>query len=244
MTEHGTYYINTGVLSEEEAAYIEAVAGQADVINLKNTVNVTYNELLEEDTVLKDYWAQISVEIDSSIGKELTEEAAYQAQLEEEARLKEEEERKNDPDYQEEVPEVIKVKVNTLVNVRKSASATADKVGTASVGSVYEVLQVMDNGWTRIDYDGTEAYIKTEYLEDVTSSEESATEGAEQATREPGSTVTVKENVRIRSQSNTDSEVLGNASAGDTFTLVEESNGWCKITYNGKDAYIRSDFIK
>ena len=30
----------------------------------------------------------------------------------------------------------------------------------------------------------------------------------------------------------------------DTRTLIEETNGWCKFTYDGKDAYIRSDFIK
>ena len=103
---------------------------------------------------------------------------------------------------------------------------------------------MMDNGWSKIDYNGQEAYIKTDYLEEVNASEGEESAEGETTAREAGSTITVKENANIRTQPNTDSDSLGKASAGDTFTLIEEVNGWCKFTYDGKDAYIRSDLIK
>ena len=90
---------------------------QADVVDLKNTVHVAYNEQLEADEELKAYWAQISVEIDSSVGEQLTNEAIIQAKLAEEEKQRQLEEQMNDPNYvPPEEPEVQKVKVNTLVN--------------------------------------------------------------------------------------------------------------------------------
>ena len=234
-TEDGLYYINNGEISAEEAAYIEDVTAQADVVDLKNTVHVAYNEQLEADEELKAYWAQISVEIDSSVGEQLTNEAIIQAKLAEEEKQRQLEEQMNDPNYvPPEEPEVQKVKVNTLVNVRKSASATADKVGTASVGSIYEVLEVMQNGWTRINYDGTQAYIKSEFLDQIANLDNIATIGI----------LKTLDMLNVRSEPNQNATKLGVLNSGVEIELVEEVGEWSKIKYDGQLGYVKTEYTE
>ncbi len=235
--EDGTYYINSSELSAEEAAYIEDVAAQADVINLRNTINVQYTELMDENEDLKEYWAQISVEIDSFVGETLTEEAVLQAKLEAEEEKRLQEERENDPDYQpeeEEEPVIRQVKTTEKVNVRKSASATADRVGTASEGAVYTVVEEMLNGWTKILYEGKEAFIKSEFLVDVEDASEFVTTSYIYATS----------SLNVRSSPSKTAERVGVLSTGDTVELIEEADGWCKIKYNGTVAYVKSEFTE
>lgn len=233
MTDDGIYYIHTGELSAEESDFIMNVSSQADVVNLKNRVNVQYADLMESDRDLRNYWAQISVEIDSSVGEQLTEEAVLQAKLEQEEKERLEQEKLNDPDYvPEEEPEIIKVKVNTLVNVRKSASATADKLGTASVGSVYEVLEVMLNGWTKIDYDGTEAYIKSEFLDEMENMDKYKAIAKIKAT----------DMLNVRSEPDKSAAKLGVLNSGEVVDLVEEVGEWSKIKYNGAIGYVKTEY--
>ncbi len=235
--EEGEFYINTAELSSEESAYISNVILQADVIDLQNTVNVQYTELMDENEELKEYWAQISVEIDSSVGETLTEEAVALAKLEEEEEAKRLAEEQNDPDYYAIHPEenkILRVKTTERVNVRKSASVTADRVGTASEGAVYLALEVMNNGWTKIDFDGTEAYIKSEYL----------TEVEDASNYETASYIIAISALNVRSSPSATAEKLGILSEGDTAELIEEKDGWSKIKYNGSVAYVKTEFTE
>lgn len=61
------------------------------------------------------------------------------------------------------------MKVSTVVNVRGEASPDATLYGTLSAGTEVEVLENLDNGWSKISYtySGTtiEGYVMTQYLE-------------------------------------------------------------------------------
>lgn len=234
----GALYINNGDLSSDDEAYILAVVSQDDFVKLQDEVQIEYNDLLNGNAALSQSVNQLKTQINSDVQAKLeaqkqaeTEAAALAAAQEAEA-LKE--------------ANSVKVKTKDRVNVRASASTEADQLGTADAGQEFTRYELMDNGWSKIDYNGKEAYIKSEFLEEVTEGDGSdqGEEKEEAKTREPGSTIKVKENVNIRSEANTDSEIRGKANGGDTFTLIEEKDGWCKFKYDGKDAYIRSDFIE
>lgn len=235
----GALYINNGDLSSDDEAYILAVVSQDDFVKLQDEVQLEYNDIMNSNNALSQSVTQLRTQINSDVQAALeakkqaeTEAAAQQAAEEAEA-LKE--------------ANAVTVKTKDRVNIRASASTEADQLGQADKGQEFTRYELMDNGWSKIDYNGSEAYIKSEYLEEVTvggDSDENGEEGEEKAAKEPGSTIKVKENVNIRSEANTDSEILGKANGGDSFTLVEEKDGWCKFKYNGKDAYIRSDFIE
>lgn len=57
------------------------------------------------------------------------------------------------------------VYVKETVNVRAGMSQDSEKVGTAYAGEQFTKIMDYAEGWTKIDYNGTEAYIKTEFLE-------------------------------------------------------------------------------
>ena len=234
--ESGTLYINNSDLSENDEAYILALASQDDFKQLQDDVQLAYNDMLEKNPDLSARVTELRGQINSDVQAKLeakkqaeTEAAAAQA-AEEAAALA--------------AANAKTVRATDVVNIRSSSSTDSEILGQTSQGQEFTRYEVLENGWSKIDYNGQEAYIKTEYLEEV--NQEAGAESSEVAAnvREPGSTITVKENANIRSQPNTDSDSLGKASSGDTFTLVEEKDGWCKFTYDGKDAYIRSDLIQ
>ena len=234
--ESGTLYINNSDLSENDEAYILALASQDDFKQLQDDVQLAYNDMLEKNPDLSARVTELRGQINSDVQAKLeakkqaeTEAAAAQA-AEEAAALA--------------AANAKTVRATDVVNIRSSSSTDSEILGKTSQGQEFTRYEVLENGWSKIDYNGQEAYIKTEYLEEV--NQEAGAESSEVAAnvREPGSTITVKENAKIRSQPNTDSDSLGKASSGDTFTLVEEKDGWCKFTYDGKDAYIRSDLIQ
>ena len=57
------------------------------------------------------------------------------------------------------------VKVIENVRVRKSASTEAESLGTVYVGDELELLMKQADGWTKIKYQGQNAYVKSEYVE-------------------------------------------------------------------------------
>ena len=160
---------------------------------------------------------------------------------------------------EEETAKVKTVKTTTVVNVRASDSEKADKLGRADAGAEYELVEEKLNGWSEIIYEGQEAYIKTEFLEPAevetmdeteadteTAAETDDEDDSEAVMNSPSSgTGKVKESVRVRSKASTDSEALATLYAGDTVEIVsKQSDGWTKINYKGKTAYIKSEFLE
>ncbi len=52
------------------------------------------------------------------------------------------------------------------LNIRAAASADAEKLGAFSAGDSVTVIS-SENGWSKIDYNGTEAYVASDYLSDT-----------------------------------------------------------------------------
>ena len=89
------------------------------------------------------------------------------------------------------------------------------------------------NGWTKIVYEGSDGYIKSEYLQ----MEESA-EGQEVI-----GTVTATTNINVRAAASEDAERLGLLSGGDSLELLANENGWCKVNYGGKIGYVKAEYV-
>ncbi len=50
------------------------------------------------------------------------------------------------------------------VNVRTGPSTDYQRIGSAYMENSYEVIAILDNGWTKINYDGQTGYISSEYV--------------------------------------------------------------------------------
>lgn len=256
--EDGNYYINEdGEENESELNYIREVNLQDDVVDLNNKAAVAYNDMLAEDDKLVDFILDLNTEIDKNVGEALAKAEGSEQSGEESG----DEETAEEPDEAETTEEpatvVTKVKAIDVVNIRTSDSETADKLGKAAVGDEFTLLEEKGNGWSKVEYEGRDAYIKSEYLEPSETMEASAGNGDESesnteetqandsASTATTGTVTVKENVRIRASASENGEKLGTAYVGEKLDVImKQADGWTKIKYNGKTAYVKSEFVE
>ena len=265
MKEDGSYYINGETQSDEVIDYCEVISAQDDVVDLVNTVQVKYNEVKSTDMELSKFLDELPDILTAAVGEELAkleaeanEEAAAEAQTEEETALAEAGE--NDTDVaeasEEEVTETVVKTVRTteVVNVRSSDSVTADKVGKAQLGQEYKLLEEKVNGWSKIEFEGKEAYIKTEYLEPAEVEEsvvsddadDDDTEDEDAAANSPTEgTATVTDTVNIRKSASTSADKLGVCYPGEELEVImKQADGWTKVKYKGETGYVKSEFLE
>ncbi len=253
--EDGELYINEdGEESDSELHYMREIQLQGDVIDLNNKAAAAYNDMIVEDQSLADFLLELRTEIEKNVG-----EALARAEQSEEPEEVTDEETPEEQENEAPAEVVTKVKTIDVVNIRTSDSETADKLGKAAVGDEFELLEEKGNGWSKIKYEDGEAFIKSDYLEPsetVAASDAEQTddneeeEAQEQADNSEDSTpasgkVRVKETVRIRSGASENSEKIATAYMGETFDVImKQADGWTKIKYNGKTAYVKSEFVE
>lgn len=251
IDENGNYYICFDDEEEDEAElnYIRKVSLQDDVVDLNNKVAAAYKDMVAEDADLAQFILDLNEEIEKNVGGVLAQNDEADTTEENSEGTESDDGNVQDGEAQP-VNVVTKVKAIDVVNIRSSDSETADKLGKAAIGDEFELLEKIGNGWSKVEYEGKEAYIKSEYLEDVETTtlveggeEESETDTADNT--EPTGTVTVLENVRIRSAASENSEKLGTAYTGEKLELLmKQADGWTKIKYKGQTAYVKSDYVE
>ena len=141
------------------------------------------------------------------------------------------------------------------VNLRNIPSATrADSaiVGQLKNGDVATRTGISDNGWSRLDIDGTICYAVSSYL---TTNVES---GSGESTHEPGiqtqfkditDSVTAKDVVNLRTLPSTtdpDCEIVGQLKKGDRAirTGINEDVGWSRLVYKGQTVYCVTQYLE
>lgn len=267
--ENGDYYLNEdGEEDENVINYIRELSLQEDVIDLSNKAAVSYNDMFAEDERLADFILDLNSEIDKNVGEALaraegsstSSEEGESSEVEDTPETETEQEEETSQD--EPVTVVTKVKATDVVNIRTSDSETADKLGKAAVGDEFTLLEERGNGWSKIRYEGRDAFIKSEFLEPSETEQANAGESVQetettttqttQTTQTDNSDsgtvtgkVTVKDNVRIRASASESGEKLGTAYVGEQLDLImKQADGWTKIKYNGRTAYVKSDYVE
>lgn len=239
---NGDYRIIENIeCSESEANYIKIVSLQDDVVDMNNRVVAAYNDMVAADLDLAEFLLDLSKEIEKNVGEVLVKTEESTEATEESTDTAEAGSESDNTEAALEETVVTKVRAIDVVNIRSSDSETADKLGKAAIGDEFKLLEKIGNGWSKIEYEGSEAYIKSEFLEDIETEEASADVQVTQT----GGTVKVKENVRIRSGASENSEKIGVAYAGTTLEVIaKRADGWTEIKYNGKSAYVKSDYVE
>lgn len=259
--ENGDFYINEdGEEEDNELYYIRELNLQDDAVDLNNRAAAAYNDMLAEDVELATFLLDLNEEIDKNVGEALARAESGEQSGEETAEAAGETAESGE-ETEESTTVVTKVKAIDVVNIRTSDSETADKIGKAAVGDEFTLLEEKGNGWSKVEYEGREAFIKSDYLEpsetavdlaendgdneiedNETEPEDDDNDSAPAASTE---TVTVKENVRIRKGASETSEKLATAYTGDKLKVImKQADGWTKIDYNGQTAYVKSEFVE
>lgn len=239
--EDGSLYIDSGV-DETTMEYVKQVAAEEVIADYFNQVLTNYTNALAADPDLKNYMENV-------MNQKLEEAVA--------ARQQEAEQAAEQPQTPEPTPVNETVTTTTKVNVRVSDSENADRLGQVEVGTALTRYETRDNGWSKIDYNGQEGYIKSEFLqvqsaneapEVVEEPEQTEDGGQAEQTETPAAAtgkITAKESVRVRASANESGEILGMAYQGESYDLImEQADGWCKINYNGKTGYVKTDYVE
>ena len=237
--DQGGLYIKRGENSEEVNEYIKTVSTQDDVVEFNNKITVEYNELMVDHPEVLQYISELDSQVSIAVGEKLANQVAGETQV---AEAGTEEGSTDGQDTQTENGEQQEaedqgpqyVTTTTTVNVRSSDSEQADKLGKVSGGTKLQVLEQHPNGWTKVDYEGKEGYIKTEFLQLA----ESAA-GAESI-----GTVTATTNINVRASASETADRLGVLSGGDSAELVGTEGDWSKIKYNGQIGYVKSEYVQ
>ena len=245
MDEEGKYYINANELDEKVVEYLKTISVQNDVVDLFNTVQVAYNDVKTEDAALSAFLDELPNLLAEAVSEAIIEQEEAEAAANPE------------PEVASEEPEVVlvvtKVKTTDVVNVRSSDSVEADRLGKTSKGQVLELLEEKVNGWSKVNFEGKEGFIKSEFLVAEETEMQLSTEVPENVKTESVPEIdnsTKKEGkltdtVNVRKTPSTDADIVGILTKGTEVEVLEQmNNGWTKVNHANGPAYIKSDFVK
>ena len=133
------------------------------------------------------------------------------------------------------------ITVNTNgLNVRSGPSTSYGVVASLNKGSKVSVISE-NNGWSKILYKNKERYVSSRYLDsEKTNSQESST--TTKPTIKEMKTVNTQV-LNVRKGPSTSYSKLGILSRGSKVSVISESNGWSKILYKEKEAYVSSMYL-
>lgn len=232
--EFGNLCIDSNV-NEATMSYVEGVVGSEKISTYYSLVQAAYSDAIASDPALNSYMQGIDAKLDAAVAQRQQE--AAQAEME-----------TTDTAAVSAVNET--VTTTDKVNVRVSDSENADRLGQVEKGTTLTRYEVRENGWSKVDYNGQEGYIKSDYLQSASATpavDTTATDATETSAPAAAGSVTAKENVRVRNAPNTDSDnnVIGQLTGGQQVEVIENaSNGWSKIKYNGQEGYVKTEFLQ
>ncbi|NIL29335.1 SH3 domain-containing protein [Bacillus thuringiensis] len=133
----------------------------------------------------------------------------------------EETQHKQSPDF---ITHENRITVNAdALRVRKGPS-TSDMI--LGLVSNQQSLPVVDetNGWYKIKYNNRDAYVHKDYTI-------------------PNHVKVNTTTLRIRTGPSTSHSTLGLVGEGEILQVIKETDGWYKIRYNNRDAYVSKDYV-
>lgn len=141
----------------------------------------------------------------------------------------------------EQTIDVVKYENQVTVNTNVLRVRTQPNTSSAIMGRVYEgeVLQVIgeENSWLKVNHNGKIGYVSSEFI---------SKNGVLAKTNigKSRSKIVTANVLRVRTQPNTSSAIMGRVYEEKVLQVIGEDNGWLKINHNGKVGYVSSQFVK
>ena len=224
--ENGDLYINGDVVDAGELDYLKQINVQADVIDLNNKVASRYNEMVSGDEALAELLTRMRSGLQVSVGEALAtseastpQESAAEASTEEEAA----------PDQATVTTRIIRA--TDVVNIRSSDSETADILDKTTQGQEFKELEALANGWSKVEYKGKEAYVKTEFFE-VVSEETTVVEDSNDESDESDTAASddTDESASAASSASNDSSAASSSSTENQTKVSSSKTGKMTLT--------------
>ena len=186
--DEGNLVIFNGEASDELNAYVEEMAQEEDVLALREEVRVKYEEAKAADANLaeqEERYLRIAESSSETTEEQPAEEQPAEEQPAEEQPAEEqpaeeqpaEEQPAEEQPAEEQPAEEQPAEENTAtaqnretrftesVRLRSEPNTESEYLGTAYQGEHVTQIESYDSGWSKINYNGTECYCMTQYLE-------------------------------------------------------------------------------
>ncbi|MGL5084806.1 MAG: SH3 domain-containing protein, partial [Clostridium sp.] len=151
----------------------------------------------------------------------------------------------------------------TNLRVRQSPSSNSEILGSLYDGNEVNIIGEV-NGWYKIKYNNSVAYVSSEYITLDNSSDSGTTQepmpepetppettqpttpsNPEDVVINRGQVINVEgSNLRVRQSPSTDSLVAGYLLNNETVNIVGEESNWYKIKFNNSVGYVSCDYVR
>ncbi len=145
------------------------------------------------------------------------------------------------------------INVSTYLRVRSEASTSSSVIGSLKNGQNFKI-KGKNGDWYYIDANGTSGYVYKDYVQILNGNEDNNNSGNtenyqdsidESYNGKTGQVINVTTSLRFRSEPSKRGSVLGYLSENERVALKgKTSNGWFKISHNGKFGYVSGEYIK
>ena len=139
----------------------------------------------------------------------------------------------------------------TYLRLRSEASTESAVLKNLAHNTLVDVLEVLDNGWCQVSYDGVTGYVSSQYLtiaEDEAPAEEAAPAAAQAVDASPVEAQSGEEDtlyvkittgtLNVRSGPSTETDKVDTLHAGRVVQVLETLDGWYRI----EEGYISSEY--
>ncbi len=126
------------------------------------------------------------------------------------------------------------------VNIRIQPTTESDRYGTLHKGETIKVKGITDNGWYQVVFrEIYTGYIRSDYL-----TQDMISTGVTLSQFETPVARYATVDVNVRASYTTNSDKLGVLATGEKVMVIGvTSNGWAKIEYNGRFAYVFAEYL-
>ena len=248
--ENGELYFDAYSEDKMIIDYIKSLSVQSDVIDLNNKVASEYNEMINADENLAAQLTAMRKDLQAAMGEAMVNQATGDASADDAGEAASEE-----TSQEPEAPTTHTIKAKEVVKIRKGDSTDTEELGKTEAGQELVEIEAQPNGWSKIEYNGGEAFVKTEFFDRIddqtdngqndTSDATESDNAADSADGKTGNKKIKNDAVNLRKGQGTDSAVLACLDKGVTVNVIENSdNGWSKVEYQGQTGYIKTEFIE
>ena len=127
--------------------------------------------------------------------------------------------------------QVLASELNTVtatanLRMRSGASLDSDIIKTVSEGSAIRVINAENPEWFRVEFNGTQGYMYSEFLQSANVS------------------LIVSANLRLRTGPSLGADIIETVPEGNAVRVISYvNNSWYRVEFNGEIGYMYSDFL-
>ncbi|WP_082881497.1 SH3 domain-containing protein, partial [Lederbergia galactosidilytica] len=137
----------------------------------------------------------------------------------------------------------VSVNAGSTLNLRNSASSSASIIGSLTNGTAVTV-QSNSNGWSKVTVNGKTGYVSSQFLTGKTNTAPSKPSAeTPEKTETKYVSVNAGSTLNLRNSASSSASIIGSLTNGTAVTVQSDSNGWSKVTVNGKTGYVSSQYL-